>query len=259
MNNKNIDYSIYDWYNDLSYYQQDNIIVDDMLLKKQCDHFIGYGIFDYIYIMLIDFYKKFNNLDINKLKSEFSNLSSVIPIELNISVYCAISYNQYYEDNINYLSGTMPIYSKGFDIKYKIINIIRDIVSPTLYYSGNQIRQSLEQRYVIDDKYKCVNFSVNDYDVFNNTNYIMDINNYSVHKVINAYKPVIELNIENSITPYSSSGMFSLNDFEKKLDQILNNILNDIHYSNIIFDYHRNNRDYIIPTYVNRYTMKIIL
>lgn len=253
---KNINYSIYNWYDHLrQYIQNDNLPIDDLLLKNNCDHFIGSGVFDYIYNKITDIYDKFSRIkNIDEIKNEFSNLSDVISKDHIIRTYFAFSYNNYYhDDNYKHLSGTMPAYSTN--LRYKLLSILINIVSPTLFYNGKKIRNTYEQEYVIIDKYKCINFNINDYYIFQNENYIFDLYKYSTIKIINNVYPTLDLKVE--CEDYYNK-KFNLFNFEKKLDQILNVVLKDINYKHIIFDYSRINRNFDIGE-VNEYNLKIIL
>ena len=276
-------YGIYDWFEDIKSFQwvrnQSNK-VNGSSLKVNTEHFIGEGYWQKITSLVDKMFDSLSKVDIENVNDRMYDVYDEIPSSKEkYSVLC-IAYGNYEKhdgSNKNKYSGLISIMKINEESKLRIIaHILIDIISPTLNigrYSNTMLRRSDEQYYVTDKKWNCVNFDIDNYgfkdgDEFPNDeskgkirifNYDIESKKaYSVDKVLDMYKPAININIGG----YNNShltGKMNLKKLESDIDEALLSILPELDYEEVIFDMSRFDRRYDDDTDINDYSFKILL
>lgn len=145
------------------------------------------------------------------------------------------------------------------------INIIKDIISPTLHIGGfkasKDLRMTKEERFVTDKMYQCQNFNIKNFLICSEDDMGYEIKkkqNYNINLFLDMYQPGIIINI-GGYSDSMTSGKFILKDLESKLDETLPSILHDIDYKEVIFDHSRYTRQFNDVEEFHDYTLKILL
>ena len=275
-------YGIYDWFEDLKRYkwnQNQKSMVSESSLKKWSDQFIGEGYWEKVKDLVDKMFIAMSKVDTDYINDRMYDVYDEIPSSKDKWTMCCVAYGDYENhdkpNNRKYnglLSVPKPKESDKLNI---IISILQDIISPTLNIGGYPsvfLRRDDDQYYVIDKKWNCANFDIDNYgfrsgDSFetsegkNSVIHNSDIDKkkkYSVDKILDMYKPCVTINIGG----YSDShltGKMNLKKLELDIDEILPSILPTLDYEEVIFDSSRGDRHFDDDTDINNYTIKILL
>jgi hypothetical protein len=273
-------YSIYDFFEDLKSMEWGHKAKNVSELKKWSEHFIGVGYFDKISKKVDSIFKSIDKIDLDYVGDRMLEVWDELPYGKERNIYLAVAYGNYekYDDsNYSKFNGLMYTRNDNKDKKLNvIIHMIKDIIYPTLFigYPSISIRKTDEQIHVTDEKWNCKNFNIDNYDIevnkeYENGNsgrrntttiYPSDFNKlklYHVDKVIEMHKPCLVMDIGG----YSEShltGKISLSKLEPLLDDVLETILPELDYEDIIWDKARGSRQFSDDEFYD-YTLKILL
>jgi hypothetical protein len=281
-------YSIYDWFENLKSIQWNRKSINNSDLKKWSDHFIGSGVYQKISNLVDNIFESIRSVDYNYINDRMLEVWDELPISKDKYVMACVAYGGYenLDREIMYrYSGLLSVMnpfddSKKLDI---IIHIIKEILYPTLFIGSPSIslRKTEEQIYVTDKKWNCVNFDIDSYE-FNEGEEFVDVGflktpgetgrrstttifksdlykkkNYGVDKVISMYKPCLVIEIGGHNDSYRT-GKISLSKLEPLLDDVLETILPDLDYEEVIWDKARGSRQFSDDEFYD-YTLKILL
>jgi len=280
-----MNYGIYDWFEDIKSFQwsrnQSNK-VNESSLKVNTEHFIGEGYWQKITSLVDKMFDALSKVDIENVNDRMYDVYDEIPsAKEKYSILCISTgnYENHDKPNKNKYSGLITVMNVNEESKLRIIaHILLDIISPTLnigHYPSAMLRISDEQYYVTDKKWNCVNFDIdnylNGYDEFSNDETKdkiskiriddYDIENkkaYSVDKVLDMYKPTININIGGYDNSHLT-GKMNLKKLESNIDEALLSILPELDYEEVVFDMSRFDRVYDDDTDINDYSFKILL
>jgi len=170
---------------------------------------------------------------------------------------CAVVYgdiSRYDEKNYEKLSGMMSVVEISEQRKLNIIvNFLNKILSDTLWirnFKDNKMtRTSNDEIYVTSDKWSLKNLKEQELEIINKSvrnepfstfneysinKFLKLKNNFSIEKCLEQYLPAIYI----SISSYKfSAAKLSHNKIRKEFEDILPSILNDIDYSEILWDW----------------------
>ena len=277
-------YSIYDWFEDIKSSQwgwgrSKSNKVNESSLKVNTEHFIGEGYWQKITSLVDRMFDALSKVDIETVNDRMYDVYDEIPSsKQKYSVLCIAygNYENHDKPNKNKHNGLISVMSVNEEAKLRIVkHILIDIISPTLNigsYPGKMLRRSDEQYYVTDKKWNCVNFDIDNYEFKDGdefpsderrsvTIYSYDIKNkkaYSVDKVLDMYKPTININIGGYDNSHLT-GKMNLKKLESNIDEALLSILPELDYEEVVFDMSRFDRVYDDDTDINDYSFKILL
>lgn len=270
------EYSIYDFINDLNTWNKNKPSYQS--IKIWTNHFIGDGFYEKLDNHITKVWDAMKKVDLYNINDRFLELWDDIKYKDNW-ILPTVAYGDYYKDNYN---GSMPISNLEDDDRRKDImcEIIRSIIRPTLDvgYSSNEanIRNTKDEIFVTDEKYQCENFDFSNYSYFkgfsgdkllwksrNNDESIIQISSYewknyemySPENVMNMYVPCIYISIGDN---NKRMGM-TLSELESRLDDIVDTILPEIDYKEVIWDISRGTRRFSEDFDVSEYRLKILL
>jgi hypothetical protein len=278
-------YSIYEFFEDLKSMQWGYKTKDTSDLKKWSEHFIGRGYFDKISKSVDSIFNSLSKVDLDYVGDRMLEVWDELPYEKDKKIYLAVAYGDYEKydkDNYHKFNGLIHVGDKN-DRNRKIdiiIHIIKDIIYPTIFIGSPSIplRRTNDQIYVTDEEWNCKNFNIDNYDIEPNkeyenddsgfnfrrrnttTIYPSDFNKlklYHADKVIEMHKPCLVMDIGG----YSEShltGKISLSKLEPLLDDVLETILPELDYEDIIWDKARGRRQFSDDEFYD-YTLKILL
>jgi hypothetical protein len=275
----NIDYPIYEFFEDLKSMQWGYKPKDTSELKKWSDHFIGRGYFDKISKSVDSIFDSFDKVDLDYVGDRMLEVWDELPYEKEKRIYLAIaygSYEKYDKDNYHKFNGLIHAGNKSDKKTNVIIHMIKDIIYPTIFIGTPSIplRRTNDQIYVTDEKWNCENFNIDNYDIEPNkeyengnigrrdttTIYPSDFNElklYHVDKVIEMHRPCLVMDIGNNSNSHLT-GKISLSKLEPLLDDVLETILPELDYEDIIWDKARGRRQFSDDEFYD-YTLKILL
>jgi hypothetical protein len=271
-------YSIYEWFEDLKKIQWKNEYINESSLKKWTEHFIGNGWYDIIKNRFLEIEKSLNKIDYEYIYDRLYEIWDDLPYKKYKSVHPSIIYgdiNKYNQD-LEYKFSGMMSYSED-KLKSYIIHFVKELIYFTSFigYPSIHLRTTKEQEYVLDEKWKCSNFNIDNFDIKSgseykngsssqrrNTTTIYDSNinskkNFNINKYLEMYEPCIIIDI-GGYTNSHRTGKFDIYKIEDILDEKLPIILENIDYKGIVWDYSRNERRFS-DTEFSDYTLKIIL
>lgn len=270
-------YSIYDWFEDLKLHQWNKIKISESELQKWTDHFIGYGWYSKISEKIDDMNRSLSKPDYDEIWDRFYDLWDSISEDMIKTVspcYIYGGYERYYENSNGKYNGTI-FPTKVGDKKTLTMHIIKEILYPTLYigYPSVPLRRSKDEIYVTDPKWQCQNFDINNYSIRSGQDikngevgrrgithiYDDDINKrkiYSPKNVLEMYKPAIYIGFEPK--NIGSGSKFSLRKIEGIIDDVMDVVLPQLDYEDIIWDYSRGSRLFKEDDF-SEYRLKIIL
>lgn len=279
-------YGIHDWIEDLKSWEwsrSQHYNVNEASLKKWSNHFIGEGWYDKINTLVEQMFKSLSKVDVDYIDERMYDVYDQIPLEKEKYTICAIAYGDvrnYNKPNQYRYNGLISVKEINERSKLRIIiSIIKDIVFPTLNigsYPSYFLRQSDESYYVTDKKWQCQNFNISDYkemgiypgatfksderrSVTITNGDIDELKKYSIPKILEMYKPCVNINIGGYHDSHST-GKMNLLKLEENLDDVLPSILSTLDYDEVIFDVSRGNRQFDVENYeVYDYTLKILL
>lgn len=281
-------YGIHDWIEDLKSWEwsrSQHYNVNEASLKKWSNHFIGEGWYDKIDTLVEKMFKSLSKVDVDYIDDRMYDVYDQIPLEKEKWTICAIAYGDvrnYNKPNRYRYNGLISVKEINERSKLRIIiSIIKDIVFPTLNigsYPSYFLRQSDESYYVTDKKWQCQNFNIIDYKemgieagkILDTDDYkgrkvtitesdIREKKDYSILKILEMYKPCVNINIGGYHDSHRT-GKMNLLELEKDLDDVLPSILPTLDYEEVIFDVSRGNRKFDVENYeVYDYTLKILL
>lgn len=274
-------YSIYDWFEDLKSMQWNNNSINDSDLKKWSEHFIGTGVYQKISNLVDNIFESIRNVDYNYINDRMFEVWDELPINKDKYVMACVAYGDYenLDKEIMYrYNGLLSVMNPSDDSKKLniIIHIIKDILYPTLFIGSPSIviRRTEEEIYVTDKKWNCENFDIDSYkfnegEEFDNggtgrrsttTIYKSELDkkkNYGVDKVLSMYKPCLVMEIGGHNDSYRT-GKIKLSHLEPILDDVLQTILPDLDYEEVIWDKSRGKRQFTDDEFYD-YTLKILL
>lgn len=274
-------YSIYDWFEDLKSMQWNNNSINDSDLKKWSEHFIGTGVYQKISNLVDNIFESIRNVDYNYINDRMFEVWDELPINKDKYVMACVAYGDYenLDKEIMYrYNGLLSVMNPSDDSKKLniIIHIIKDILYPTLFIGSPSIviRRTEEEIYVTDKKWNCENFDIDSYkfnegEEFDNggtgrrsttTIYKSELDkkkNYGVDKVLSMYKPCLVIEIGGHNDSYRT-GKIKLSHLEPILDDVLQTILPDLDYEEVIWDKSRGKRQFTDDEFYD-YTLKILL
>ena len=272
-------YSIYDWFEDLKSMEWNRKSINKSELKKWSDHFIGKGVYERISNLVNDISKSIRSVDIGYISDRMLEVWDELPSEKDKYVMFAVAYGNYenFDKSMYRYNGLLSILSPSDDVrKLEItIHIIKEILMPSLFIGSPSIRvrRNDDQIYVTDDKWNCLNFNINNYgfnenDKFDNGEsgrrstttifkYELDKKEYfTIDKVIDMYKPCIVIEIGGYES--QSTGKIKISHIEELLDDVLETILPELDYEEVLWDKSRGVRKFTDDECYD-YTLKIIL
>lgn len=279
------DYSIYDFFNLINYnYGDYDGKVSQSKVKFGSDKFVGEGIYDKVKLMVDDIVEKFEGINLNEIESRFTDFSDHYDKECHIFFsILGSNFKKYFEDVDERYNSSRGFNANKIDKESLIIDIISDIIRPTLMIYDQKIRQTNDQIYVTDPKWNCVNFNIDDYESQNDLepanndeeeapfradarrhSFLMvnqrqgkkDLKKYSVDKFFDKmYVPALNIKIGD----YSDGMTMNLLEVEKRLDAVVDDILFDIPHSDIIWDSARFKRRFDPNINIYQYNIKVIL
>lgn len=274
-------YSIYDWFEDLKSIQWNRKNVNNSDLKKWSDHFIGSGVYQKISKLVDDIFNSIRSVDYNYINDRMLEVWDELPTNKDKYVMACVAYGDYenLDKEIMYrYNGLLSVMNPSDDSKKLdiIIHIIKDIIYPTLFIGSPSIplRRTEEQIYVTDKKWNCENFDIDSYEFnegeeFDNggtgrrsttTIFKSELDkkkNYEVDKVISMYKPCLVIEIGGHNDSHRT-GKIKLSHLEPILDDVLETILPDLDYEEVIWDKSRGKRQFTDDEFYD-YTLKILL
>lgn len=254
-------YCIYDWYEDLKNYEWGRKTIDENWLKENSDHYIGLGWYEKIKSHVDKLYQAVQSVDLQTINERMYDIWDQF-FGAKRNVFSAVIYadmNRCNELNRNKFRGILPL-SYGYKaIRSKtdiIVQIMKNIVFPTLYIGGGSevlLRDTKPEQLVNDDKYQCKNFDIMNYDVskLKNSRYVEDKKKYNIDLFLDLYAPAIIIEIE--------SKKINLKKIETELDDVLESILPELNYEEVIFDHSRYDRMFSDEMCVDSYLAKILL
>jgi len=291
----NSEYSIYDFVNDLNIWNKNPLSFNE--LKTWTNHFVGDGFYEKLDDYITRVWNSMKKVDYDNINDRFLELWDDVNVDTNWILPC-IAYGDYYRagnpnkgSSRDMYNGSMPIRDLNDDDRKKsiMIEIVRSIIQPTLTigYSSNNVyvRNTDDEIYVTDKKYQCENFDFsnfsyfrgfdgdkllwkkdakdNKYDSGKEEDSIIKIPSYDWEKyklyspenVLNMYVPCIYVSIgENG----KQLGMI-LSELESRLDDIVDAILPEIDYKEVIWDMSRGTRRFSSHRDAHEYNLKILL
>lgn len=230
-------YSIYDFFEYLKSTSWNNKY-DIEFIEKWTNHFVGDEYYKKIETHVSNIYNIFKNVDIYYVKDRLLDIFDDYNDSIRKCSFVTL-YSDFYETEYNGLI-------EYANINFIIVHIIKSIIYPTLSEirrRSENIRKTVDQIYVLDDKYKC-KFASNSL-VFSRSD------KYDVDDIIFKYKPAILISVE--------SDEFQISAIEKDLENILPSILHSFDYEDIIWDMSKGSRKFSDDTKVSEYSLKIIL
>lgn len=274
-------YSIYDWFEDLKYMQWGKKSIKNSELKKWSDHFIGSGAYQKISNLVDDIFNSIRSVDYNYINDRMLEVWDELPTNKDKYVMACVAYGDYEnfnKENMYKYNGLLSVMNPWDDSRklVVVINIIKDIIYPTLFIGSPSIplRRTDEQLYVADKKWNCENFDIDSYEFnegekFDNggtgrrsttTIFKSELDkkkNYEVDKVISMYKPCLVIEIGGHNDSHLT-GKIKLSHLEPLLDDVLETILPDLDYEEVIWDKSRGKRQFTDDEFYD-YTLKILL
>ena len=251
-------YSIYDWIEDLKRWEWNSPVkthVNRNSIKIWSDHFIGDGWYDKINELVEKMFNSLSKVDIDEIHMRMYDVYDELPSSKDKCVSKCITFGdieRWNESNRRKYTGLIFLSSNNND-KDKlriIIHIIKEIVFPTIYNKGSKsLRITKESCYVTKPKWQCQNFE----ELLNKKAEI-----YSIEKIIDMYKPCINVNIGGFNDTYRT-GKINLKKLESDIDETLESILPTINYEEVIFGYSRFDRKFDDNTDIYDYSFKILL
>lgn len=274
-------YSIYDWFEDLKSMQWSKKSINNSELKKWSDHFIGSGVYQEISNLVDDIFQSIRSVDYDYINDRMLEVWDELPTGKDKYVMACVAYGDYEnfdKKNMYKYNGLISVMSPWDDSRKLdvVINIIKDILYPTLFIGSPNIplRRTEEQLYVTDKKWNCQKFDIDNYEFnegeeFDNGGtgrrstttifkYELDKKrDYDVDKVISMYKPCLVIEIGGHNDSHLT-GKIKLSHLEPLLDDVLETILPELDYEEVIWDKSRGKRQFTDDEFYD-YTLKILL
>lgn len=280
-------YGIHDWIEDLKAWEwnsprwSQSQVVNLTSIKKWSDHFIGEGWFEKIKVLVDRMFEAIGKVDIDEVDLRMYDVYDQVPSDKDKYVIACIAYGdveRYDSPNKSKYNGLISV--RDLDERDKIriiIHIIKDIVNPTLRigtYPSYFLRQSDESYYVTEPKWQCQNFNIKDYEEFGikagarfegesgksiliSQSDISKKEQYSIDKIIEMYKPCIDIEIGGH-SDSVRTGKMNLIELESHIDETLESILPALDYEEVIFDHSRGDRRFD-NNEIYDYSIKILL
>lgn len=245
-------FSIYDfleWTREYSWSES----IDKSDLVKYTEHFIGSGQWTIIEEHFDKIFKSLKQVDIDYVNDRLLDIFDEYPYHDMKYATCAVVYGDilsYNENNSQKLRGMMSVKEPSEQRKLNIIvNFLNKILSETLWIydfkNSKMSRTSNDEIYVTSDKWSLKNFKEQELEIITDEEFISKNeysmskflkikNNFSIEKCLENYLPAIYI----SIGSYKfMSAKFSFNKIKKEFENILPSILNDIDYSEILWNW----------------------
>lgn len=276
LESKDINYSIYYYFNYLaSLWNKDTI--DEEKIKKLADHFIGDGYYNKIKNHVDKIFNALNKVDEWEIHMRMYDVYDKLSTFKSKYTTCAVVYGKYENWDVpiqNRYNAYYVIKNKKDEANklHTIINIIKEIIYPTLYkgytsghgstFKNEKLRNNEASEYVTDEHYKCKNFDINYYIENNNIDLasydILKFKKYDVDRIINLCVPAVIINIGSQDKTQMSIKM-NLKKLEEDIDEAMLSILPTIDYEKVVYDMERFSRRYDDDIDIYDYCVKIIL
>ena len=274
-------YSIYDWFEDLKSLIWGKSNPNESDLKECSDKFIGKGYYDKISNLVDKIFNAFKDVDAKDIHYRMYDVFDTLSTYVEKHTYLAVFYGNVEDydrsSKIKY-SGSLGINEDKMEssrIKI-IIQILIQILLPTLFigYPSIPLRVTGEEFYVMDEKYQCANFNIDNYSIkeeysTNNPDDFVEADervrskrttiirksdidskrNYDIDKILEMYVPGIYIQIG------SMSVKFNIGKLRTEIDDVLLTILPTLNYEEVIYDWESLSDDVDITGY----TLKIVL
>lgn len=265
-----IDYSIYDFFQELKEYLYSDKPIDMNRIKKWSDHFIGDGIYEKVLERTNKIFDALDMVDMGTIKDRLYDVFDEYPYKNNWVMLCVMygDYDKNIDDIQRKYNGSITISNVNSERRKNEISIyiLKAIISPTLRYGypSKDLRVSDEEVFVTDKKYQCVNFdfssySLNDQDFTHYANTMRFnslIKNYNIDKIIDVYMPGIFIEIGQKDF---AQDPINLKKVEKDFDDAMPSILSKLDYVDVIWDDSRGSRKFDDDMNIYDYTVKILL
>jgi hypothetical protein len=269
LESQQISETIYHWFEDLKSIQWGRKEFNENWLKLNSDHYIGEGWYEKVKLHVDNIYQKIEQADLNNIYDRMYDIWDQY-LGHERMVYGAVLYgdvDRYNKENRNKFNGTLPISNRRFNIYRKksdiTVHILKSILHPTLFvgYPSVNLRIQNNEKEVTDSKYQCQNFNINKYHIHNNMENIRGVT-WDFEKIkdydINLFLPTYAPGIVIFLSSYHKIDIDLLK-LENDLDEVLETILPDLDYEEVIFDHSRGFGVFDRNIKVNDYTVKILL
>lgn len=264
------EYSIYDWFEDLKRFQWRSTQkqkVNENSVKIWCNHFIGDGWFEKISNHVDKILNSLKKVDTEYINYRMFDIYDEFAQDKQKWTMCCVLYGdveRHNNTNRTKFNGLLSVPSpseKGENLRITI-NIIKDIIQPTLDIgSTKNLRMTKEEIFVTDKMYQCQNFNILNFLICSEDYMGYEIKKkqkYNINLFLDMYQPGVVINI-GGYSDSMTSGKFTLKDLEDKLDETLPSILHDLNYKEVIFDHSRYTRRFNDSESFTEYTLKILL
>ncbi len=275
------DYDIYEFFNDIKLKEWHKCDIPDSHFKWGIDHFIGEGWYDKIKSHVDKIWTALSKVDLEEINDRMVDVYDYIPLakqRYNLLAVVYGRYDRYNDSNQTKYNGTMTVPNINDESRKMsiILHIAKEMIYPTLYVGGFkgciEIRTSHESRLVTDKKWQCQNFNIDDYKEFGivggakmlsdegkmTTIYpsvIDDKKSYSTDNVLKMHQPAIYMSIGNN----DYYGGINLKKLENNIDEVLETILPQLDYEDVLFDYAKGARKFDDNFEISDYTVRILL
>ena len=269
-----IDYSIYDFFQELKEYLYSDNPIDMNRIKKWSDHFIGDGVYEKVLERTNKIFGALDMVDMGTIKDRLYDVFDEYPYKNNYVMLCVMygEADRNIDDIQRKYNGSISISDTNSERRKNEISIyiLKAIISPTLRYAypSKDLRTSDEEVFVTDKKYQCINFDFTNYttDLYNKTKdfthytntirFESILKNYNIDKIIDIYMPGIFIEIGQK--DYAQDPI-NLKKVEKDFDDAMPSILSKLDYVDVIWDDSRGTRKFDDDMNIYDYTVKILL